>query len=351
MLTSKSSDYLRLARLDSGTRSSAAKWTSSLADVATGEALSLQQNQEQAKILRRSGSINYLSCSVQAGCSDHSDNMTRPRGTRAGDDQKVVRSSGHSSRFDNAARGSKVERSGQGDHSSGNRRASSQAAPARPSATGSSERISMRASTASGAGAATAGRSKNISANASASVERRNDSSYRGNQGRSSANQGRGNSQRDKTSNNKISKKRLPISLAVAIVFFAIVISMVSLAQPFKEWWFAHRDQQQLEAENVALQARNKQIASLTEDMQTSAGIEDRARELYNWVLPGQEAVNVVNLGISDSSTRLPASIEPGSVQPSVDWLTATIDGFFGYEYQSPQAADSDIVPGLPMDK
>jgi hypothetical protein len=113
--------------------------------------------------------------------------------------------------------------------------------------------------------------------------------------------------------------------------------------------YFAHREQQRVEAEYQAVLDRNETIREQIEMIETPEGIEDRAREQFGWVREGEEAVNITGLSTSESSTVLPDAVTPGSILPYSDWWLETLDAFFGYEYQPPAQLplEAEPIPGL----
>jgi len=143
-------------------------------------------------------------------------------------------------------------------------------------------------------------------------------------------------------------KRRLAWPINLSIVIAALTIALVLIYPALQNWWQVRRDIQLLEAESTALEARNSQIQGQIDVLGTPEGIESRAREQFGWVMPDEQAVNIIGLSSQDSTTALPENVEPGSIKPELDWLTETIDLLLGYEYPSPPpAAPDDVIIGL----
>ncbi|MCL1879403.1 MAG: hypothetical protein FWF71_02100 [Actinomycetia bacterium] len=143
----------------------------------------------------------------------------------------------------------------------------------------------------------------------------------------------------------------------VFILVVAMLFAGLMVYGPAASAWADIRLVQQMQAEEGAIEARNNQIAQLIGAIKTPEGIESRAREEYGWVRAGEQAVNIVGLDIASSSTSLPASIEPGSVQAPTQWWTATLDTIFHYSPSSPSVApvpsadaSSDVSAGARPD-
>jgi cell division protein FtsB len=116
------------------------------------------------------------------------------------------------------------------------------------------------------------------------------------------------------------------------VVVACLVFATFMLYPVGKDYYTSMRSNQQLSAELDALNGRNNQIQDQINDLQTPEGIEDRAREEFGWVPQGEQAVNITGLSVTDSSTKLPAAIEPGSVSAPSSWITNMLDFIFGVQ-------------------
>jgi cell division protein FtsB len=137
------------------------------------------------------------------------------------------------------------------------------------------------------------------------------------------------------------------MAVNTAVILGALTLAGVLVYPSLKECWTIHRDNQVLAVERDALAARNDQINRQIEILNTPEGIESRAREEFNWVMPGEQAVNISGLTSQDSTTALPGSIQQGSVYPQIDWLTETLDFLFGYDYKPQPPQPDDVIIGL----
>jgi cell division protein FtsB len=142
---------------------------------------------------------------------------------------------------------------------------------------------------------------------------------------------------------------RISPALVVFVVLVLGVVLAVAMLYPVaRDHYFAQRSNDKLVAEYKALVFRNVKIKDKVAEMQTPVGIESRAREEFGWVKAGEEAVNITGLTISESSTKLPPAIEPGSVEAPEHWWTESLDEFFGFEeVERTKPYPDDTIPGL----
>ena len=144
-----------------------------------------------------------------------------------------------------------------------------------------------------------------------------------------------------------VSPRYVVLAINIAIILLAVSVIGVFVYPNVQNWWKVRRDIQLLQTERDAVNARNEQIQSQIDALGTAEGIASRAREEFNWVFPGENAINISGLDFHDSSTALPENIAPGSLRPQIDWVTETLDFIFGYEYPQPPPAPDDIIIGL----
>jgi cell division protein FtsB len=142
---------------------------------------------------------------------------------------------------------------------------------------------------------------------------------------------------------------RIPSALALTVIIaLSLVLAAVMLYPVAREYYLVMRENFRLNAEYEAVVNRNERIRQEIESLQTPEGIEDRAREEFGWVKDGEEAVNITGIKVFESSTALPAAIEPGTVLAVETWWMQTLDEFF--DVKDPVPVDPyphDIVPGL----
>jgi cell division protein FtsB len=141
---------------------------------------------------------------------------------------------------------------------------------------------------------------------------------------------------------------RIPPALVVAVgALLFLVLAAVVLFPVWRDHYVAQREYESLKAEHQAIVARNEKIQQQLKDLETPEGIEDRAREEFDWVKQGEQAVNITGLDITNSSTDLPTAVESGSIEAAEDWWTQTLDEFFGVTAPEQKPQQNDIVPGL----
>lgn len=117
-----------------------------------------------------------------------------------------------------------------------------------------------------------------------------------------------------------------------AVVLIVIAIALFGLYVPGKEYYHALRDQQRLENELALNEARNAQMKEKVDGLQTPQGIEDEARENYGLVLPGENAVNVVEESTQTSPPVVTEDVKAGSGQAPSTWYYDALDAIFDFE-------------------
>ncbi|MDR1184860.1 MAG: septum formation initiator family protein [Coriobacteriales bacterium] len=142
---------------------------------------------------------------------------------------------------------------------------------------------------------------------------------------------------------------RIPSALIVVVIIgLSLALAVVVLYPMTREYYLAQRGKDRLNAEYEMVVDRNEKIRQQIESLQTPEGIADRAREEFGWVQDGEEAVNITGLDVFESTTALPAAVEPGTAQAPETWLTRTLDEFFEVEDFVPtDPYPNEIVPGL----
>lgn len=124
--------------------------------------------------------------------------------------------------------------------------------------------------------------------------------------------------------------RKAVVGLAVAACF---AITCFSLYGPAQTYYHAVRQHDQQQAELAAVEARNAELQSTVDYLQTEAGIEQSARDELGWVRDGENSVYVQGLDTDDedSGTASTAgSIVPGSVEAPETWYSPILDAIFG---------------------
>lgn len=124
--------------------------------------------------------------------------------------------------------------------------------------------------------------------------------------------------------------RKAVVGLAVAACF---AITCFSLYGPAQTYYHAVRQHDQQQAELAAVEARNAELQSTVDYLQTEAGIEQSARDELGWVRDGENSVYVQGLDVDDedSGTASTAgSIVPGSVDAPETWYSPILDVIFG---------------------
>jgi len=137
----------------------------------------------------------------------------------------------------------------------------------------------------------------------------------------------------------------VPFALFITAAIVVCLVAAGFILYPVtRDYYVTLRENEQLQAEYDAVLDRNERIQERIDSLQTPEGIEDRAREEFGWVREGEKAVNITGLDISSSSTVLPATVLPGSVKPPSNWLTDTLDSFFGVEQHTIDPLDFELL-------
>lgn len=129
--------------------------------------------------------------------------------------------------------------------------------------------------------------------------------------------------------------EHLPKSLAlkvaggVAVCLVAMALFLYPAAQ---NYYVAKRDLAKTEAAFQVVQERNALLEKDVAALQTKEGIEDRVREEYGWVKPGENAVVVT--GREGSGKEFHADDLPtvDAVKAPQTWYSDVLDPFFGYQ-------------------
>lgn len=125
--------------------------------------------------------------------------------------------------------------------------------------------------------------------------------------------------------------RRHKVLLGVATVFVLLIFSGALIYPSAQEYYKTVRAEDKLQAEYDAISARNDQLQSNIDNLNTDAGIEDQARQ-YGYVQPGENAVSVTNSGETSQTTVVPESVDTEDVKAPDTWYTKILDKVFGVE-------------------
>ena len=119
-----------------------------------------------------------------------------------------------------------------------------------------------------------------------------------------------------------------------AIVCACVVLSLVLLYTPTKHYYTAIRDQAKAEIAYEIVKTRNEALEKDVALLSSEVGMEDRAREAYGWVKPGENAVTVTGLtdGTEPSAAEILRTVTLNDVHAPETWYSPFLDSVFGYE-------------------
>ena len=113
----------------------------------------------------------------------------------------------------------------------------------------------------------------------------------------------------------------------------AIEVRAAILYPAGQTYYHAMRDEQRLQAEYDAVQARNKAIEEQNEALQTDEGIETAAREKDGYTKDGEVSVVVTNPGEThENSSTIPKKVDKDSITAPVTWYHTVLDAMFFYD-------------------
>lgn len=120
----------------------------------------------------------------------------------------------------------------------------------------------------------------------------------------------------------------------VAVTLACVVLVMLALYQPARDYYVQTRENDQLAAEYQAVVARNADLQDQVQVLQTDEGMEQLAHDSLGWVLEGENSVSVVTDGESEATAESQAvtdAIAEGSVPAPETWYSPVLDVVFGY--------------------
>ena len=122
-------------------------------------------------------------------------------------------------------------------------------------------------------------------------------------------------------------RSRLVTLGAVAV---CLLMTVVFLYPPAQQYYQEVRERDRLQAEYEAIQQRNDAIQRQVDYLSGDAGVEDKARREFGWVLEGEQSVSVSGIDVEDDST-FTANIVAGEV-PAPDTWYSFLDPLFGVD-------------------
>lgn len=120
-------------------------------------------------------------------------------------------------------------------------------------------------------------------------------------------------------------RNRLVTLGAVAV---CLLLTCVFLYPPAQQYYQEVRERDRLQAEYDAIQQRNGAIQREVDYLSSDAGVQDKARSEFGWVLSGERSVSVTGVDVADDST-FTANIVAGEV-PAPDTWYSFLDPLFG---------------------
>lgn len=129
-------------------------------------------------------------------------------------------------------------------------------------------------------------------------------------------------------------RARLPQAIVSLVASGAVVVLAVAMLYfPAQNYYLAVRQNERLTNELNANLARNEQMQSRVENLQTQEGIEDEARARFGLVEPGENLVKVVGVDEpSQGDFATPTEVPRGSGQNTHTWGTDLLDRIFGVQ-------------------
>lgn len=120
---------------------------------------------------------------------------------------------------------------------------------------------------------------------------------------------------------------------AMAITLALILIFVLAVYMPAKNFYIAKRAQERLQVEYQQNIEHNAALQERVESLQTDAGVEDEARKNMGLVMPGEHSIKIVGASQAvrpkDENIK---RIEKGSGRAEVHWWTRLLDFVFGLD-------------------
>ena len=126
---------------------------------------------------------------------------------------------------------------------------------------------------------------------------------------------------------------RSHVARAAILLLLFIVIGAAFLFPAARDYYVAVREQARIEAAYEVAAQRTAALEADVAALSTDAGIEDRAREEYGWVKPGENAVIVTGLQQASQPTQTATQVPTvDSVTAPETWYSPVLDRVFGYD-------------------
>lgn len=139
-------------------------------------------------------------------------------------------------------------------------------------------------------------------------------------------------SQASKLFNNGISKKTLIISLIIVGIIFVILFLYI----PAKNYYFAARENDKLNAQYEALKQTNQDLKDDIEFLKTPEGIKQRANDSLGLIQQGEQTGVVKgtaeNSKADDTAATTSSRLAYKNVKAPDTWCSGFLDFFFGYK-------------------
>ena len=123
-----------------------------------------------------------------------------------------------------------------------------------------------------------------------------------------------------------------PKFIAVSAMVACVVLTGAFLYPSAQQFYLSVRENDRLQAEYAAVEARNQAIQQEVDALRTQTGIEDRARGEFGWSYAGERAVTVQGLDLDQAESSFEANIVPGSIEAPETWYSEIFDPIFGLE-------------------
>lgn len=120
-------------------------------------------------------------------------------------------------------------------------------------------------------------------------------------------------------------RNRLVTLGAVAV---CLLLTCVFLYPPAQQYYQEVRERDRLQAEYDAIQQRNDAIQREVDYLSADAGVQDKARAEFGWVMEGERSVSVTGIDVPDES-RFTANIVAGEIPAPETWYSF-LDPLFG---------------------
>lgn len=117
----------------------------------------------------------------------------------------------------------------------------------------------------------------------------------------------------------------------VAIVVAVLLVVAIAILYPMgRTYYQTMREEQRLQAQLDAVNARNEAVSAENDALQTQEGIENQAREDLGWVKEGEQGAVVTNeQSATDNTSKLPERVDEKSIRAPQTWYYSILDTIF----------------------